>query len=355
MEELEPVPTTKHAKRKAAQEALDMTVKNEVGRILGERKLKRRGRESMSASRAGRMWWASSRAGCPGSAISSRRFVGETCWLDKPMADEVCLHDFRRYYPYAPTALAIRQCSRLAALRGVALPGPILDVGCGDGVFGRLAYSGGAAWGIEINPREAELARASGAYARVMTGDVTDISLPEGSFGSCVANCSLEHVPDLDRASRNILGGLRPGGTLYAFVPNRDWASYLVSASALRRLGLRRGARTIERALNQVFRHWHLDDEAGWRRRFEVAGFVVDSVRPVGTTASTRAFEAFLLPALIGLLNKRLTGRWTVSSHWRARAAPAAYLCVRAVLAVGHDCRPTAEYLVCARRPSRRR
>jgi superfamily II DNA or RNA helicase len=44
MEELEMIPTTKQAERKAMQEALDARVKNEVGRILGARKINPRGK-----------------------------------------------------------------------------------------------------------------------------------------------------------------------------------------------------------------------------------------------------------------------------------------------------------------------
>jgi hypothetical protein len=53
MEELEPVPTTKAAERKAKQEALDMRVKNEVGRILRARKVNPVGKE-LDRQRRGR-------------------------------------------------------------------------------------------------------------------------------------------------------------------------------------------------------------------------------------------------------------------------------------------------------------
>ena len=44
MEELDPIPTTKQSERKAKQGALDMRVKNEVGRILKDRKVNPRGK-----------------------------------------------------------------------------------------------------------------------------------------------------------------------------------------------------------------------------------------------------------------------------------------------------------------------
>ena len=45
------------------------------------------------------------------------------------MLDEITFADFERYFPYAPTALCIKECVRLKAMHGLSCPGPILDVG----------------------------------------------------------------------------------------------------------------------------------------------------------------------------------------------------------------------------------
>ena len=53
MEELDPVPTTKQAERKAKQDALDMNVKNETGRILRARGINPMGKD-LDKQRRGR-------------------------------------------------------------------------------------------------------------------------------------------------------------------------------------------------------------------------------------------------------------------------------------------------------------
>lgn len=266
------------------------------------------------------------------------------------MSDEITLEDFRDYFPYAPTALCIKECVRLKATRGLSCPAPILDVGCGDGLFAKLAFRDAEVWGIDIDGNEGRRAQASRAYTHVILADVTAAHLPESFFGSCVANCSLEHIPDLHAALVNIRKALKPGAPFYTFLPNRDWAAHMTSTTVLKRVGLGAVADRIEGAINGVFKHHHLDDAEGWRRRFEAAGFVVDRVDPVGSTASTRAFEAFLLPSLLGLLNKRLTGRWALSSEIRKLGAAPTFALVEAAMAAGADGSPTAEFLLACHR-----
>src|SRR5262249_26252771 len=92
---------------------------------------------------------------------------------------EIGLDDFRRYFPYTPTALAIKECARLSVVRRHPCPGPVLDVGCGDGLFARIAFDSVEVWGIDIDAAEGRWAAASQAYRQVSLGDVTDAQLHE--------------------------------------------------------------------------------------------------------------------------------------------------------------------------------
>jgi len=265
-------------------------------------------------------------------------------------AAEVSLADFRRYFPHTPTALAIKECARLSVVRRYPCPGPVLDVGCGDGLFARIALDDAEVWGIDIDAAEGRWAAASQAYSQVILGDVTQATLPDAFFETCIANCSLEHVPRIDLALRTICNSLRPGGVAYLFVPNVEWASHLTSARLMRKLGARALALLIQRSIDRQFRHHHLYDEAGWSRVVTEAGFELLAIEPVLSTATTVAFEAFLLPSLAGLLNKRLTTRWTNFPNARRALAWPVYQLVKAILERADDA-PTAEFFVAVRRP----
>src|SRR6187402_1067127 len=263
---------------------------------------------------------------------------------------EIGLEDFKRYFPHTPAALCIKECARLSVMRRYPCPGPVLDVGCGDGLFARMAFDDVDVWGIDIDAAEGRWAAASKAYTQVILGDVTQVTLPEAFFATCVANCSLEHVPRIDLALKNILRSLRPGGLAYLFVPAAGWARHLTSARVLTELGATALGARIESSIDHVFKHHHLYDEQGWRRVVEQSGLEVVEAVPVLSTASTVAFEAFLLPSLAGLLNKRLTTRWTNFPSARKLFARPVYEAIRAIMDRS-DPSPTGEFLLVARRP----
>ncbi|HKY41027.1 MAG TPA: class I SAM-dependent methyltransferase [Polyangiaceae bacterium] len=267
-----------------------------------------------------------------------------------PSQPEISLSDFQRYFPYTPAALCVKECARLGALRRHACPSPILDVGCGDGLFASVAFSDAEVWGIDIDAREGRWAVASRAYSQVLLADVTHAKLPETFFETCIANCSLEHVLRLDLALHNILGCLKPGGRVLMFVPNKRWAEQLLSFRFLAAIGATGLAAALRDGIDNFFRHEHLYDEAGWRKVVVDAGFEVETVEPVLSSATTVAFEALLLPSLAGKLNKTLTTRWTNFPGARRALALPVYAFAKSLIE-RNDPTPTAEFLVIGRRP----
>jgi SAM-dependent methyltransferase len=265
---------------------------------------------------------------------------------------ELALEDFCRYFPYTPTALAIKECARLSIVRRHPCPGPVLDVGCGDGLFARIAFENVEVWGIDIDASEGRWAAASNAYRQIILGDVTHASLPEAFFATCIANCSLEHVPRIDLALETILRSLRPGGLAYLFVPNAEWARHFTTVRVLEELGAGALGAHLRHSIDRFFKHHHLYDEAGWRDVVLESGLEVVDVEPVLSTATTVAFEAFLLPSVAGWLNKHMTTRWTNFPGLRRAFATPVYRAVRALMDAA-DRTPTAEFLVIARRPER--
>ena len=268
--------------------------------------------------------------------------------------EEVSEADFERYFPYTPAALCVKECARLSALRRYACPGPILDVGCGDGLFASIAFAGTEVWGIDIDAEEGRWAAASQAYSQVILGDVTRAKLPATFFATCVANCSLEHVPRIDRALANICASLKPGGRAYLFVPNKDWAKEMLSYRALAGAGLTSAAELFRSSVDTFFKHHHLHDREEWRQIVTAAGMRVVAIEPALSTGTTVAFELLLLPSLAGWLNKHLTSRWTNFPPARRLYARQVHALVSRILAAsGKD--TTAEYLVIAERPTETR
>jgi 2-polyprenyl-3-methyl-5-hydroxy-6-metoxy-1,4-benzoquinol methylase len=96
-------------------------------------------------------------------------------------------------------------------------PGRLLDVGCGDATFLRLAKAGG--WdvvGTEFSAR----AVAAAADCDVRQGEVWEARLPADSCDVVTSWHVIEHVSDPRRMVMELFRVLRPGGRLVLATPN---------------------------------------------------------------------------------------------------------------------------------------
>jgi SAM-dependent methyltransferase len=160
----------------------------------------------------------------------------------QPAAEEL-----RRYYPenywFAPDESA---ASRLAeayrrlvlrdhvrfvaqALGGSRARGPLLDVGCGGGLFlGMMRERGYRVAGLDFS-REAAAVAWKRQQVPVVCGDLAHAPLRAGSFAGITMFHVLEHVPDPRAylvAARDLLA---PDGRLVVQVPNAaSWQFHLL-------------------------------------------------------------------------------------------------------------------------------
>lgn len=211
------------------------------------------------------------------------------------------------YLEHAPLSLALREINRLIAIETVASGnGPVLDVGCGDGFWWTLrAHDRREVYGIDISAREIAQARTR------ITAALTDVSVeqafPGTRFAEIIGNCSLEHVPDIDAALSNLRASAAPDARLLMFVPTPRWAYHGQLQSWLLRHAPR-VAMSLAGALNGFFQHWHLYDAKVWTRLLAQNGWRVRAAYGLGSARSEFLFRAFLPPAFVEFLAKKLTG-----------------------------------------------
>ena len=190
------------------------------------------------------------------------------------------------------------------------LPGPTLDVGCGDGHFAAACLGRPLEAGIDPALGSAMEARRAGAYKLVLNGSAAQLPFPDGAFASVVSNCVLEHIPPLDDALREIGRVTRPGGKLVITVPSERFDRSLFWPQALRRVGLEGPAAAYGRWFNGISRHFHTYSRAEWTRRLEVAGFRVDRWTSYLRPDAMAVFDLSHYYGAPTLVSKRLTGRW---------------------------------------------
>jgi SAM-dependent methyltransferase len=94
----------------------------------------------------------------------------------------------------------------------------VLDLGCGAGDTARGLVRRFDVTGIDVSPRQIDVARRSVPEASFRVADATSVDFPPGSFDAVVALYSISHIPREAHVDlfRRIAGWLAPGGWLLA-------------------------------------------------------------------------------------------------------------------------------------------
>jgi SAM-dependent methyltransferase len=227
----------------------------------------------------------------------------------RELTDDEILRWALAYLRHAPLSLSLREINRLVAFQSFQARqpklGPVLDVGCGDGFWWTVREDDREIYGIDISASEIAQARER------IHAELTDVSQEQPfrgtKFEEIIGNCSLEHVPDIDAALSNLRRAASPTARLLMFVPTPRWA-YQGTTQKLLLKHAPRVAMAISGALNGFFQHWHLYDAKVWQRLLEQNGWRVETTVGLGSARSEFLFRAFLPPAFIEFVVKKVTG-----------------------------------------------
>jgi SAM-dependent methyltransferase len=171
-----------------------------------------------------------------------------------------------------PLNHALWRASEAAVLSQVRMERPILDIGCGDGIFAKMLFEQPVEVGIDLSASHLTKARESGAYLDLRVADATELPFPDESFATVFSNCVLEHIPDVDEVCREVARVLRPGGQFVFTVPTEHFGEFLFFPTVFRAVGLPGLAERYTAGLNHVFAHYHTQPLRRWSRRLDHAG-----------------------------------------------------------------------------------
>ena len=103
----------------------------------------------------------------------------------------------------------------------VGRQGRLLDVGCGNGAFLKLAQKAGwSVHGIDFDPIAVAEAREGGLD--IFLGDIDQLAAQEQTYDWITCSHVLEHVHHPQKLLKSMQRLLRPGGTLWLQTPNID-------------------------------------------------------------------------------------------------------------------------------------
>ena len=197
-------------------------------------------------------------------------------------------------------------------VRQVELPGPVLDLGCGDGHFASVTYQNKIDVGLDPSIKPMREAQARAAYRFLVQADGAGMPFKSASFSSALSNSVLEHIPHLDDVLVELARVLKPEAPFVFTVPNPGYSEMLSVPSFLERIGLRTPATTYRNWFNRMSRTLNLYDEYEWEQKLDNVGLEIVETKRYFSTSALRTLEWGHYFGAPCLLARRLTGRWII-------------------------------------------
>ena len=216
------------------------------------------------------------------------------------------------YLSEAPTPLAIERSWECFLLSKQNLRKPILDVGCGDGIFAKILSK--TKIDVGIDPNSTELRRASkvGIYDELITCFGNEIRKRDNSFATIFSNSVLEHIEDLQPVLREVRRLLKENGTFYVTLPTDNFDKFTLLSCFFDIIKARRASKIWQRFFNRFWQHHHCYDGEGWRCVFREAGFKVVSVKFYGTKSQCLLNDVMAPFCIFSSINRKFFKRWFV-------------------------------------------
>jgi SAM-dependent methyltransferase len=232
----------------------------------------------------------------------------------------------------APLALAFERYLECLIFEKLLFDKPILDIGCGDGLFANILFCEKIDTGIDMNLRELERAQELGAYVELVHAKGESIPKPDGFYKTIMSNSVLEHIPDIEPVFREIHRLLTADGRFYMTVPTPSFEHNTVINQLLTFLGFQNLAAHYRRFFSKfIWQQCHYHSLSGWENLVSGFGFkVVKSV--TYNQKSICLMNDFLYPfGIFGLFNKKLFNRWVLFPSIRRLLIYPIYLLIRSV------------------------
>jgi SAM-dependent methyltransferase/4-amino-4-deoxy-L-arabinose transferase-like glycosyltransferase len=222
-----------------------------------------------------------------------------------------------RYLKAVPAFRALLRSVESRFYQHIELPEPVLDLGCGDGLFAHFTFPARLTAGIDPWWSPLQKAKREESYEVLIQSQGQSLPIADDYFASVISNSVLEHIADIQPVLHEINRVLRPGGRLVVTMPNHLFSRELAGATALEKIRLKPLANQYRQIFNKIARHAHVDHPQTWAERFASVGFEIERWQDYFSIKALHALEIGHLQGIPSAIIHALTGHWIVAPWQR--------------------------------------
>lgn len=228
---------------------------------------------------------------------------------------------FVNYLQEAPLPLAMERWLECEIYKTKSFAHPILDIGCGEGMYAYILFDEKIDTGIDPNAKELDRAKEYGAYDELINCFGNAIPKPDKSYQTIFSNSVMEHIPQIDNVLKEAYRLLADNGKMYVTVPTDMFDQYSVVYQVISGVGMDGLAKKYRVFFNRFWAHYHFYDKSGWVEVFERNGFKIFESREYASKTLCFAND-FLAPfSIISFIVKKISNKWFLFPHLRKIAA----------------------------------
>lgn len=228
---------------------------------------------------------------------------------------------FENYLRDAPLPLALERTLECHILSKKTFTRPILDIGCGEGLFAKKLFKQKIDVGIDPNPRELERAKNYDIYTELLQCKGDSIPKEDGSFNTILSNSVMEHIPEIDMVLKEAHRLLSNSGFIYLTLPTARFDQYTLLHQFIKKFKLSSSSKRYSQFFNKFWAHYHYYNIGEWTAKFESLGFKVVEAQEYGSK-STCILNSFAAPfSIIPFVTKKMTNRWFIFEGLRKYSA----------------------------------
>ncbi|MEW6614143.1 MAG: class I SAM-dependent methyltransferase [Thermodesulfobacteriota bacterium] len=227
-----------------------------------------------------------------------------------PQAETFKKEFLKKYLEKAPISLALIRAAECHELSKEDYLRPVLDIGCGNGLFTSILFEDTIDTGLDISSKEIREAKKTSKYKYLVASNIEQISFKDGSFSTIFSNSVLEHLTDLNKALKEIHRILKKDGTLIFTTYTEAFGDTLFYSKILAKLRLSGIAGFYSKTINQIFNHKNLFSLEEWKEILAKNGFKVIEFEHYFPEKIMNIFDLFLPFSLFNLLWVKLFLKW---------------------------------------------